>query len=505
MPHSENPDIKADILVIDDTPENLHLLANMLKDLGYKVRSVTKGATALRAAQAAPPDLILLDINMPQMNGYEVCQRLKANPHTAEIPVIFISAMGETLDKVKAFEVGGVDYVTKPFQVEEVLARIQTHLALRSLQQQLQTQNQQLQNEIRDRKLAEEKFTKAFRSSPSPIALISMPEGQLIEVNPSFVAMVGYAHDALIGKAVTDLNLGIEPDAYANGVQELLESGCFLNQELELVTGGGDRRTVLLSVELIELEGHTCALSIINDITERKRLENEFISLVSHELRTPMNSIIGSLDLLKTGQLGTLTDQGQQILTMAITNTERLIRLVNDILDLERMKSGMITMRKEWCCADHLLKEAIAAMQGMADQANVSLVTRTAQGELWADPDRMIQALTNLLSNAIKFSEPGKTIWLTAQRVSTNQLQIDVKDEGRGIPEEKQQTIFERFQQVDASDSRKKSGTGLGLAICRQIVQQHDGKIWVESVVGEGSTFRMQLPIAVSSAICDGE
>ena len=494
---------KADILVIDDTPENLHLLANMLKELGYKVRSVTKGATALRAAQAAPPDLILLDINMPHMNGYEVCQHLKGDSRTVEIPVIFISAMGETLDKVRAFEVGGVDYVTKPFQVEEVLARIETHLALRSLQRQLQSQNHQLQQEIRERQLAEEKFTKAFRSSPSPIAITSMPDGQFLEVNPSFVSMMGYSQNELIGQVVFDLELGLDQETYEKGVRELIESRILLNREFEILTKGGDRRTVLLSVELIELEGHTCALSIANDITERKRLENEFISLVSHELRTPMNSIIGSLDLLKTGQLGTLTEQGQQVLSMAITNTERLIRLVNDILDLERMKSGTIMMRKEKCCAGDLLKHATEAMQGMADQANVTLIAETAQGELWADPDRMIQALTNLLSNAIKFSDPGKTVWLNTKHVDNEQLQIEVKDEGRGIPEDKLHQIFERFQQVDASDSRRKGGTGLGLAICRQIVEQHDGTIWVESILGQGSTFKMKLPIAESNALCN--
>jgi DNA-binding response OmpR family regulator len=119
---------KADILVIDDTPENLNLLSAMLTEQGYKVRSVTKGSTGIRGANAVPPDLILLDVNMPEMNGYEVCQHLKGSDRTREIPVIFISALGDVLDKVKAFAVGGVDYITKPFQLEEVLARIENHL-----------------------------------------------------------------------------------------------------------------------------------------------------------------------------------------------------------------------------------------------------------------------------------------------------------------------------------------------------------------------------------------
>ncbi|MBW4637305.1 MAG: hybrid sensor histidine kinase/response regulator [Gloeocapsa sp. UFS-A4-WI-NPMV-4B04] len=142
------PDIKGNILLVDDTPDNLRLLSTMLTEQGYEVRSVINGAMALMGVQAEPPDLILLDINMPQMNGYEVCQQLKAGERTREIPVIFISALEDVLDKVKAFAVGGVDYITKPFHVEEVLARIENQLTICRLQKQLKLQNAQLQQQM---------------------------------------------------------------------------------------------------------------------------------------------------------------------------------------------------------------------------------------------------------------------------------------------------------------------------------------------------------------------
>jgi signal transduction histidine kinase len=247
---------------------------------------------------------------------------------------------------------------------------------------------------------------------------------------------------------------------------------------------------------MIDLAGVQCTLNIINDITERKRLENEFISLVSHELRTPLTSLLGSLDLLNAGRLGSLNEQGQQILSIAVTNTERLMRLINDILDIERMKSGKIALQKVKCNAASLLTQAVEAMQAMAEQAQVQLINQPLTVELWADPDRIVQTLTNLLSNAIKFSEPGSTVWIGNElTASESRLLITVKDQGRGIPADKLQLIFERFQQVDVSDSRKKGGTGLGLAICRSIVEQHDGKIWVESTLGEGSTFYITLPL----------
>ena len=173
------------------------------------------------------------------------------------------------------------------------------------------------------------------------------------------------------------------------------------------------------------------------------------------------------------------------------------MRLVNDILDLERMKSGKITMQQVEYDIVQLLTHAMKTMQPMAEQAQISLsleINYPKPIHLWIDPDRILQTLTNLLSNAIKFSEPNQTIYLKANQQS-HWLQISVEDSGRGIPPNKLQTIFDRFQQVDASDSRQRGGTGLGLAICRHIIEQHNGKIWVESVLGQGSTFYVNLPL----------
>lgn len=506
---NETPTHKGDVLIIDDTPENLTLLAEMLKQEGYKVRSATKGSTALRGAQAVPPDVILLDVNMPGMNGYDVCQQLKASDRTRNIPVIFISALGDVLDKVKAFQVGGVDYITKPFQLEEVQARITTHLTLCRLQQQLQAQNQQLQAEIRERQQAEDKFAKVFRTSPHPIAITTGTEGRFVDVNPAFLQLTGYTQAEVVGHRLIDLRLGLAlPKIPVE--QKATAPAIVYNQECELRTKSGERRIVLLSLETIELDGIVCTLNLVNDITQRKRLENEFISVVSHELRTPLSSLMGALDVLGTGQLGCLTTQGQTVLNIAITNTERLIRLVNDILDLERLKFGKITLQPSECNLTHIMTQAIETMQAMADQAQVQLQAQPLSVMLWADSDRLIQTLTNLLSNAIKFSEPGGIVCLRAEvrtdhlnsatrhpihATSPPHLWLTIRDRGRGIPADKLDLIFDRFQQVDTSDARHKGGTGLGLAICRSIVEQHNGKIWAESELGQGSTFYITLPL----------
>lgn len=161
------------ILIVDDTPENLQVLSATLSERGYKVRGVIKGTMAIRAARAAPPDLILLDIMMPEMNGYEVCEQLKADAQTSDIPIIFISALDEVLDKVKAFHIGGVDFITKPFQVEEVLARVEHQLTIRRLSQQLRRQNEQLQQEIQERKKAEQAAETASQAKSEFLANMS--------------------------------------------------------------------------------------------------------------------------------------------------------------------------------------------------------------------------------------------------------------------------------------------------------------------------------------------
>ncbi len=235
----------------------------------------------------------------------------------------------------------------------------------------------------------------------------------------------------------------------------------------------------------------------LQDITERSqidRMKDEFVSVVSHELRTPLTSIHGSLGMLASGLLQPDSEQGKRMLQIAVDSTDRLVRLINDILDIERIESGRVQMEKQLCQLEDLITEAVNIVQPLADHANVTLSITSSALQVQADPDRIIQTLTNLLSNAIKFSASGSTIWLTAER-QANDLLVMVKDQGCGIPDNKLDSIFERFQQVDSSNSRNHEGTGLGLAICRSIVQQHDGKIWVESRLGEGSSFYFTLPV----------
>jgi PAS domain S-box-containing protein len=232
------------------------------------------------------------------------------------------------------------------------------------------------------------------------------------------------------------------------------------------------------------------------DISQRyalDRLKDEFISTVSHELRTPLTSIRGALGLLSSGILSNINDKAANLLRIAVTNSDRLVRLINDILDLERIQSGKEPITFRTMQLSEVIRQAIDGMQPVADAAGVQLLHDTTKAEISGDPDRLLQVLTNLLSNAVKFSTPNSTVSVMV-RPGAAGVTISVIDQGRGIPADKLEAIFGRFQQVDASDSRQKGGSGLGLAICRTIILQHSGRIWAERNPVRGSTFRVFLP-----------
>ncbi len=382
--------------------------------------------------------------------------------------------------------------------------------------------NRDLQQEIRDRLEAEA----ALRRSEEQLRLIA-------NGLPVLIAYVDERQHYRFNNEAYQTWLGLSPaDIYDRHLKQVHGESQYqqIRQYVERAISG---TTVTYETDLVLQDGCTHSLSITyiphleepdnlvrgffaltSDISDRKaieRMKDEFISVVSHELRTPLTSIHSSLKILATGKLGNLSLKGQRMLQIADEQTERLVRLVNNVLDLQRIQSGKVKMNKKACKATELIVEAVQTMQAMAQEQGVKLLVEPVNFVVWADHDYIVQTLTNLLSNAIKFSPPDSMVWLSATKKSQTQkkaklkqpgrlrgsnsyITFEVKDRGQGIPHDRLETIFERFQQVDSSNSRKKGGTGLGLAICRQIVEEHGGKIWAESCLETGSTFYFTLP-----------
>ncbi len=396
--------------------------------------------------------------------------------------------------------------------------------------------NANLAIEIQERQRIEESLREAerrWRSLLEHVHLVVVGidhRGRVEFANPFLLELTGYSLEEVLGQNWFDLFL---PETDRLTMQQLFDEMLAQDghpyHQNPILTQSGDSRMIAWNNTLLRTAAGKVigTMSIGEDITQRQAVEHlkdEFISIVSHELRTPLTSIRGSLGLLATGILNDAPAEMHRMIEIAALDTERLVRLVNDILDLERLSSGKIALDLTICQTLDLMQRALEVMAPSAIEANVTLViSSTTAIAVWADSDRLMQTLTNLLSNAIKFSSPGGTVTLTARLISSPpvllnstgfltksaeltprrpsltkfqepQVLFQVQDQGRGIPVDKLETIFGRFQQVDASDARLKGGTGLGLTICQSIVQQHGGTIWVESRIGEGSTFFFTIP-----------
>ncbi len=237
------------------------------------------------------------------------------------------------------------------------------------------------------------------------------------------------------------------------------------------------------------------------ELLKSERVKDEFLSIAGHELRTPLTSIRGSLGLLAGGLVGELPAEAADMVALAVDNTDRLVRLVNDILDIERMDAGHLPLQRAPVGVGELVRQSAQALQATAEDAGVQLRVEVEELEVCADGDRIVQTLVNLLGNAIKFSPPGSVVTVAVAR-DEGCARFSVTDSGRGIPADQLDSIFERFNQVDASDTRERGGSGLGLAIARGIVESHGGHLWAESAPGQGSSFRFTLPLAGAGAPC---
>jgi PAS domain S-box-containing protein len=338
-------------------------------------------------------------------------------------------------------------------------------------------------------------------------------EGRTRFVNEAAARMTGHDPRALLGRRPHDLVHHTKDDGSRYPAEECPALKAITSGEPQHVDGelywrsdGTSFPVEFTAVPTVEDGRVTGAVVTFRDVTERlevQRLKDEFTSLVSHELRTPLSSIRGALGLIASGVMGDLSERGKRMVEIAASNSDRLVRLINDLLDMERMESGLATLQKRRTSTAPLVRQAVDGIRPMADEAGVGLEASPAEFPVVADPDRIVQALTNLLSNAIKFSPPKASVTVSVER-SRDDVVIRVRDRGRGIPQDKLDSIFERFHQVDSSDSREKGGTGLGLAICRSIVEQHGGRIWAESTPGAGAVFSFTLPVSASAVEGDG-
>jgi PAS domain S-box-containing protein len=334
-------------------------------------------------------------------------------------------------------------------------------------------------------------------------------QGMVQSFNRAAEGIFGHAASAVLGRNVNMLMpepYRSQHDGYLKnyrdtGVKRIIGIG----REVEGLRRDGSVFPLDLAVSRSEHGGQPLYIGLVRDITERKRVEKmkaEFISTVSHELRTPLTSIRGALGLLSGGAVGELPAQVNAMLKIASNNTERLLLLINDILDMQKIESGQLTLRFQSLEVTPFLHQVLHDLAGYGEQHRVRFVlAREAAGvQVYADKDRLTQVMANLLSNAAKFSPRGGQVEVAVDQLPTG-LRISVTDHGPGIPPEFHAKLFERFTQADSSDTRSRGGTGLGLAITKAIVEKHGGQIGFVTQVGAGTTFYVDLPLLVSAPV----
>jgi len=361
---------KANILVVDDTIENLRLLSSMLSECGYEVRPVTNGRQALQAVERDPPDLVLLDINMPEMNGYEVCSRLKANPAVKDVPVVFLTALGDIADKVKAFDVGGIDYITKPFQLEEVQARVKTHVALRH--------------------------------------------------------------------ASVELSLSYE--------------------------------------KLASLE----------------KLRDNLVHMIVHDMRSPLTVLAGHLELLCASTGSSLDEDARADLNAARKSARVLTGMANDLLDVSRLEEQRLPIRLDAHDVGVLVAEVTESLRHLERARTIELCAAPSLlGR--CDAEILRRIVENLLSNAIKHTPAGESIRVSVAS-EESWIRIEVRDNGRGVPPEARERIFERFGALETRTAGKYHSAGLGLSFCKLAIEALGGAIGVRDGDPRGSVFWCSVP-----------
>jgi PAS domain S-box-containing protein len=533
---------RVNILLVDDRPENLLALDAILEPLGERLVRAHSGDEALKCLLTDEFAVILLDVQMPGLNGFETAELIKSRERTRYVPIIFLTAISKDEAYVfRGYSVGAVDYMSKPFQPDVLRSKVAVFVDLYRKQRRLKQQERLLHEaairevelEHRAQMFAQEARTAQIVGTAMD-AIVVLDVDRRIEVfNSAAERMFGRTAGEVKGTAVEGLIADEDLDRTLTSVLESSANGA-ARSELHSLSGyraNGEAFPLEASVSCLEVGG-TCTFTIIaRDVTDRLRAEdalrtqaislaknaaelrelnnelqerqeeleramtarNRFYASMSHELRTPINAIIGYNTLLLDGIYGPLNEKQAHGLQRTHKAANHLLELVNDVLDLSKIEAGKIELTLQPVPFPALIEDLFVTVRPLADEHETSLQLQV-DGEpkaIISDPRRVRQILLNLLSNAIKFGK-GKPILVELSLGGGEQIEVAVTDQGEGIEPEDLPRIFDEFVQL--SNSHQLGGTGLGLPISKRLATLLGGELHVTSERGKGSTFVLRLP-----------
>ncbi|MBD2196548.1 MULTISPECIES: ATP-binding protein [Calothrix] len=521
------------ILVADDNADMRDYLQRLLS-AAYQVETVADGNVALNTARQNPPDLLLTDVMMPGMDGFELLRSLRSDPQTQDIPIILLSARAGEESRIEGLTAGADDYVVKPFSARELLARIEASLKLAQLRQAAQVREQSLRQQaeaaLRDRqkievslRASEERFRQMAETIESVFWLYDPILQELLYVNPAYEQIWGRSCDSLYQDFSNWLET-IHPDdqdIVKNNTQECIDTG---NNTVEyrIIRPDGTIRWIrdrgflvrdgngqpyriagvaedISDIKQAEQEREQLLMGerAAREAAERaSRIKDEFLAVLSHELRSPLNPILGWSKLLQSGKLNpSKTAEG---LATIERNAKLQVQLIDDLLDISRIIRGKLVLNAVPLDLGKVVLSALETVRLAVEAKSLKIHTHiTPMVSVIGDATRLQQIVWNLLTNAVKFTPSGGKITVNLTCVG-NQAQIQVQDTGKGISAEFLPFVFEHFQQQDGSTTRQFGGLGLGLAIARQLVELHGGTVAVDSPgEGQGATFTVQIPLCL--------
>lgn len=469
------------VLVVDDIAESRAGLCALVQSLGHEALAAGSGLEALERVDRNRPDLLLLDLLMPDLDGFEVSRRTRLRTAGRWLPVIVTSSLEGQEHFIHALESGADDYLSRPISVPLLRAKLEHYARVLALQNQVSSLARR-QQAILDNIL-------------DPVITLD-GEGVVVEANRSARELADRQGRPLVsGMRCEDL-LGVA----------LPQLGAC--SELELQRAGGGTYAAAFGLGPWHDGASAQFTLVLRDLTEQRqvaRMKDEFLATVSHELRTPLTSVMGALGLLAGGAAGSLPPRALQLAQVARRNGERLGRLVDDILDLTKLEGDRLVLHLRAQAVWPLLQEALSSNQGYAERSQVRLLLEPWPGPgqapaLRLDADRFLQVLANLLSNAIKYSPAAAAVRLIA-RPEAGGVCITVRDQGPGIEPRFRARMFEKFSQDDGTDRRAQGGTGLGLYIARMLVERMGGRIRADEGVGAGASFSIVFPAADAAPV----
>jgi PAS domain S-box-containing protein len=541
-----------EILIVDDRPENLLALEAILEPLGQKLVRAHSGDEALRLLLSHDFAMILLDVQMPGIDGFETARLIKSRERTKYIPIIFLTAISKDEEYVfEGYSVGAVDYMTKPFQPDILRSKVSVFVDLYQKQRQLASQADLIrESEKRELELrhmreiyeSEARFSEIVGSAMDAIVVFDA-DGLISLFNAAAERMFCARSEDAVGGNVMKFfpeagrRETLDRICLMSGSERRQDDSCATDTPAEHVLAFAGRREtgeefpIEATASCLDVRGKRTYTLIVRDISERRRAEealkeqaeslakamtelkalndelgarqseleramaarSRFYASMSHELRTPINAVLGYSTLLLENIYGPLNEKQAEGITRTHKAAKHLLELVNDVLDLSKIEAGKIDLRLQPVHFPQLIEDLFVTVRPLADQYGSPLALEHDGGplKLVSDPRRLRQILLNLLSNAIKFGR-GKAIQVHSKPTPDGGIVVEVRDEGEGIAAADLEKIFDEFVQLGKTQLTE--GTGLGLPISRRLAEMLQGTLEVESEVGVGSVFRLTLP-----------